>query len=1046
MLLVGGAVVWAVFMALYGNSETARVRREVREAFAGFEGALKAQVALIENLQTAFQTAVSEYLSNVRRGYMLQVSVDEIRKVTPGVRLQPLKEHGVTNLLGCQGWTAPRLQQLRGIGPESASRIALAIAALTKSVNKQPVPYPTPNLSGAEKLYRPLYLIRQLRLQYFDQSPSFAIMVDALRPQCASVQEQTTFFKWLFGSQKKGDLHAVLEVGRIFVGKSKSSEKEGAALIFAKERYIAAKELVDGRISSDVWVKDVSEAPDYYREGLGESLGYTTTPRSAAAQPRALVRPASESSSTMQVTSTPRSKSQPSTEPRRLSSSPAVIPATEPVPMRVVGTEGGAGFRISIRIGDVEVDPVPSKAAARAADCWVPAGRSKAVGNVSLDGGLVYIGKNLPAVNGRSVEPALIDPSLPVAAREADCRTRMLDYWSNYTYASAGARASYLQWLVTGRSEPEADIGYVFMYFYGLERRALADAKTDATARAEIPAILAEVRRLRSIYAKRASFDRYSAEFVDYLEGLRSAASGEQDSEEPPPLQQYHLSFALRRKLGQFADEKRPIPANWAFTWYHNDPRTRLPAVGFRCPEQLAALYQQEYVSKFGEGLVVPAGKTRLRLSYRPANASFGATLDQSIDLPDVSMMSASYTKLEAVALVCYAQLDAYSRFIGRNKESKNAFGGVILLPVSLWPGEKRAAVEAMRSKAISNPTCTLRELLAPWGVQEELPRAAYLGLCRTLAGAGLGLEPDPRFGTDIPDLDEQVAFFPGDASEEPSTGFGLAALLLRLASTVAASDGGFSAAEAEKLRQEIESNRALPEAERRRLLARMAIYRIQAPALTGLKSAISGLSSEERQRVTDFLLTLAFVDGSVAPGEVKVMEKIYTLFGLDSATLYTRFHELSAGGSAAPTSPKQPAAGPIRLDAAKVRQLREASEEVTRKLAVIFNTDLPADEAVPEVENDPAGVDPAAAVLALDEAHAALLILLTGRSQWTRAEFEEVCADRDLMPDGAIERINEAAFAKFDQPVIDGDDPLEIATHLLEEQLYAADNSTKGP
>jgi hypothetical protein len=76
--------------------------------------------------------------------------------------------------------------------------------------------------------------------------------------------------------------------------------------------------------------------------------------------------------------------------------------------------------------------------------------------------------------------------------------------------------------------------------------------------------------------------------------------------------------------------------------------------------------------------------------------------------------------------------------------------------------------------------------------------------------------------------------------------------------------------------------------------------------------------------------------------------------------------------------------------------------------------------------------------LLNLDTTHAELLAVLLGRSQWTRAEFEELCSDKSLMPDGAIERINEAAFARFDQALIEGEDPLEISSQLLLEEKTA--------
>jgi hypothetical protein len=77
---------------------------------------------------------------------------------------------------------------------------------------------------------------------------------------------------------------------------------------------------------------------------------------------------------------------------------------------------------------------------------------------------MLYLGHNLPAVNRGTVEPALIDPALPINSAAANCRVRMLNYWSNYSYADPSARASYLQWLANGRDDPEADIGYVFLF------------------------------------------------------------------------------------------------------------------------------------------------------------------------------------------------------------------------------------------------------------------------------------------------------------------------------------------------------------------------------------------------------------------------------------------------------------------------------------------------------------------------------------------------------------------------------------------------------
>jgi hypothetical protein len=59
---------------------------------------------------------------------------------------------------------------------------------------------------------------------------------------------------------------------------------------------------------------------------------------------------------------------------------------------------------------------------------------------------------------------------------------------------------------------------------------------------------------------------------------------------------------------------------------------------------------------------------------------------------------------------------------------------------------------------------------------------------------------------------------------------------------------------------------------------------------------------------------------------------------------------------------------------------------------------------------------------------------LLLSRPEWARAELEDAAADLDLMLDGAMEQINEAAFEAFDEPLFEGEDPISVNTQLLEK------------
>ena len=79
-----------------------------------------------------------------------------------------------------------------------------------------------------------------------------------------------------------------------------------------------------------------------------------------------------------------------------------------------------------------------------------------------------------------------------------------LPYYPSFSQISPEGRASYLNWLSSDRTDPNVDIGYVFLYFYGLEFRAVFEDKNHQE-------IYKELIRLRNIYSsKNHSFNTYA--------------------------------------------------------------------------------------------------------------------------------------------------------------------------------------------------------------------------------------------------------------------------------------------------------------------------------------------------------------------------------------------------------------------------------------------------------------------------------------------------------------------------------------------------------
>jgi len=68
-----------------------------------------------------------------------------------------------------------------------------------------------------------------------------------------------------------------------------------------------------------------------------------------------------------------------------------------------------------------------------------------------------------------------------------------------------------------------------------------------------------------------------------------------------------------------------------------------------------------------------------------------------------------------------------------------------------------------------------------------------------------------------------------------------------------------------------------------------------------------------------------------------------------------------------------------------------------------------------------------------LTEDHESLLVDLSAKTRWPRAEFNQLAERHGLMPGFAIEQINDRAFEVADEPLLEGEDPIELNPYALD-------------
>jgi uncharacterized tellurite resistance protein B-like protein len=614
------------------------------------------------------------------------------------------------------------------------------------------------------------------------------------------------------------------------------------------------------------------------------------------------------------------------------------------------------------------------------------------------------------------------------------------NYWPSYSTSSAEARGAYLQWLSSGRKDPSAEIGLVFLYFYGLERRALADGSTVEVSAAEIEAIRVEVQRLLGIYTSR-TLQSYARGFLDVLE-VRSLPSGLYRS--PPPQ---GSQLALRHKLGlaQCAQDGAPLPVDWAIAWIERDTSGSLPVVASRCKSEFRGLFAIRYAKNYGAGLILPRNKTKLRLDYHAASASFRGwkqSLVFGFDLPDVTVLTSPIKKLRAIAESCCEDLAGYSRRRAKAGADPDSLACLAELPYALWPKKYRKPVEKIRAlvTASGQPLAVPFETVQRWMPNHTaLGRPQWRGFVERLAEADLGVEPDPAAGGPVPVADTRVAFFclgTEGRAEETSGRYRAAALTLQLAVAVASADGVAQGLDRPALIGSLEEWLHLAATEKARLNAHLRRVLAEAPKITGLKGQIKPMDKAARKTVGTFLVSVAEADGTVTRAERRMLERVFKLLEIDPTPLPPVTPEepqvVVAAGEPETGHSIRPPRATFVLNPVRVRELQAETERVATLLTGIFNAEQETGEAAPEASDEPAEhVDSFPGLWGLDAEHSDLAKQLLGRAHWSRAELEELAGDRQVMLDGALETINEACLDTTGQQLLEGYDPVEVNRDL---------------
>ena len=206
------------------------------------------------------------------------------------------------------------------------------------------------------------------------------------------------------------------------------------------------------------------------------------------------------------------------------------------------------------------------------------------------------------------------------------------------------------------------------------------------------------------------------------------------------------------------------------------------------------------------------------------------------------------------------------------------------------------------------------------------------------------------------------------------------------------------------------------------------------------VRNAIEALTNEQCALMGNALMKLACIDGDVHPKRVEGLKKILPLLGVEVDNIHSQIHRILTDGEGFATIEKKSDAVEFAIDteigkegnhidtniilnSEKLHIFEQQTKNAQELLSEIF-----VDDDIPVSQNT---IDNPAAEKWKD-----VLTLLLSKDKWEREEIENKCQEMGLMLGAVLEQINDFAYEKVDDVVVEDDGEYLYVTLDYKEKL----------
>jgi len=677
---------------------------------------------------------------------------------------------------------------------------------------------------------------------------------------------------------------------------------------------------------------------------------------------------------------------------------------------------------------------------------WYGQGQKLKVKKYVLSDPMTYWSKG----KSRIVEPCAIDLKASVGRPESEAKGAM-GYWPTYSDLSDNQKANYLQWMAGDRKSDLDEIGYPFIFFYGLERRLLVDG-------IDHQPIISETSRLLRRYRFSKSFNGYLSRFLSYSVasiGLENFDAGAFQSIFESSVD-IRFEECLSVSLAWFYHNKIPLPAAWAKLVADRDPRSSKSIVINRVQKEYDKLFTKMYADAFGGGMLLKAAKRDLKIEYFPASSALGGHDIPPVKIPNILAISSQFKRLVEIRKRCIDDLKQLSRVVlkGDDATSRETYEA---LPEELRADHEHPdhhKWEELRAEHMKEDGALLVEVSTVAKIQnipfrERLTKKQSESLGVTAEAMGLGIEPDTRITKKNYRWRQMLSLFRlTDLYDPPDPEkYAGASMILELGIAVAAADGLVNNEEINHISRFLGGVINLDANTSKRLEALKAIYLLHPPKLIRIANRLKNILNEShKEKVGEFVIGVASSDGKVSKDEIAILKRLYKALDIPDKKLNDIVSQMRMEASepvevktATPSKAKGEALPPQEEEGAFVLNQSRIHDIIvqTREVAQILG------KAMGEINDDEEEMNKDTSTEAepvkrsfegLDSRYNEILSKLLEKQSWDATAFDNLIREHKLMPSSTISVINEWAEEYLDDFIIEEDDGITINLSLIKE------------